>query len=101
MKEFIKSLFTGVNGSISTKRFTLFALLFTFLTVCFVNLFYGKMLFATIQEQLFYLIIYALAAVFGEPAVHTIKQMGANAFGGSGGGTGPGGERPKDPPPNP
>lgn len=98
MKEFIKSLFTGVNGTISTKRATLFALLFTFLTVCFVNLFYGKILFATLQEQLFYLIIYALAAVFGEPAVHSIKQLGANAFGG---GTGPGGERPKEPPPNP
>lgn len=98
MKEFIKSLFSDVNGSISSKRTILFALLLTFLLVCIMNLFYGKSLSATLHDQLFYLIIYALAAVFGEPAINAVMKPKSTALGG---GTGPGGERPKDPPINP
>jgi hypothetical protein len=66
MKNFIKGILTGVDGGLSSKRVIMFAFVATFLIICFVNLFKGKTLSATLSDQLFYLVIYSLAAVFGE-----------------------------------
>jgi hypothetical protein len=66
MVKFIKSVLTGANDTISSKRVVLFLLLITFLIVVFLNLFEGKNLSSTLSDQLFYLVIYALASVFGE-----------------------------------
>ena len=74
MKEFIKSLFSDKDGSISSKRFVMFLLVLSYVTIIFVNLFTGKSLKDTIEEQLFYLIIYVLATVFGEGIAEIFKK---------------------------
>jgi hypothetical protein len=66
MKEFIKSLFSDKDGSISSKRFVMFTLVLSFVVIIFVNLFTGKSLKDTLEDQLFYLVIYVLISIFGE-----------------------------------
>lgn len=63
---FLKAIFTDKDGSPSSKRIILFLLVSTFIVVIFVNLLMGKSLSSTLADQLFYLVIYALATVFGE-----------------------------------
>ena len=74
MKEFIKSLFSDKDGSISSKRFVMFALVLSFVIIMFVNLFTGKSLKDTLEEQLFYLVIYVLATIFGEGIADIFKK---------------------------
>ena len=74
MKEIIKSVFSGSPDSLSSKRVIMFMLVLTFLIVVFVNLFNGKSLSTTLSEQLFYLVIYSLAAVFGEQITDAFKK---------------------------
>ncbi len=66
MKNFIKGILSGTDGGLSSKRVIMFLLVIVFIIVCFVNLFQGKALSSTLSDQLFYLVIYSLAAVFGE-----------------------------------
>lgn len=74
MNQFIKGIFTDKDGSPSSKRIILFLLTCTFLICVFVNLFMGKSLSSTLSEQLFYLVIYALASVFGENITKMFKK---------------------------
>lgn len=74
MKEFIKSLFSDKDGSISSKRLILFALVFTFLFIVFVNLFSGKIIDATLLSSLVTLIWATLTSVFGENITSVFKQ---------------------------
>lgn len=64
--EFVRGILTDKDGSPSSKRVILFLLIAVFVTCVFVNLFMGKSLSQTLAEQLFYLVIYALATIFGE-----------------------------------
>lgn len=73
MIEFIKGILTDKDGSPSSKRVILFLLICVFVICVFVNLFMGKSLSATLAEQLFYLVIYALASVFGENITQLFK----------------------------
>lgn len=74
MINFIKSILTGVDGGLSSKRVIMFAFVTTFLIICFVNLFKGNSLSATLSDQLFYLVIYSLAAVFGEQITNIFNK---------------------------
>jgi len=78
MKEFIKSLFSDKDGSISSKRFVMFSLVITFIIVVFVNLATGKSLKATLEDQLYYLVIYVLATIFGENIADLLKKKFGN-----------------------
>lgn len=72
--QFLKGIFTDKDGSPSTKRVILFLFVVTFLIVVFVNLLAGRSLSSTLSDQLFYLVIYALAAVFGENITAIFKK---------------------------
>lgn len=74
MKQFIRSLFSDTNGSVSSKRTVMFALIVTFIIVIFVNLFTGRKITEVLQDQLFYLVIYSLAAIFGEQIADVFKK---------------------------
>lgn len=90
--EFLKGIFSDKNGNPSSKRVILFLLIAVFITVVLVNLWMGKALSQTLGEQLFYLVIYALASVFGEQVTGIFKKedivkQDANDVGGGGVGT--------------
>ena len=74
MKKFLAGVFTDKDGSPSSKRIVLFILLLTFIGCVLVNLIQGKMLSQVLSDQLFYLLIYALAAVFGENVTSLFKK---------------------------
>lgn len=74
MKAFIRSLFSDKDGSVSSKRAVMFTLVLTFLIIVFVNLITGKSIKDVLQDQLFYLVIYSLASVFGENITQIFKK---------------------------
>lgn len=74
MKEFIKSLFSDKDGSISSKRTVMFMLVIAFVFIVMVNLFSGKKPAEVLIDQLFYLVIYSLASVFGEQIADIFKK---------------------------
>jgi uncharacterized membrane protein len=74
MKQFIKGVFTDVDGSPSSKRVIMFALTIFFIAIALVNLFTGKSLSDTLQNQLFYLICWIYSAVFGEKITAIFKK---------------------------
>jgi hypothetical protein len=88
----IKDFFLGPDGDTSSKR--LFLFLFVLLAALYivVNLFWGKELKASVEEYLFYTI---WGFFFGVAADRWRKNAGAATAAGGGG------DRPKDPPPNP
>jgi hypothetical protein len=74
MKEFL----TGPNGEQSSKRLFTLALMIVYVMVIIVNLFTGKKLDATLQEQLFYMILtfYGLIALEGWKTFRSVKPNG-------------------------
>lgn len=100
--KFIRSLFSDVNGSISSKRLVMFALTGVFILVTLVNLFTGKNIDDVLKSQLFYLVIWVLSMVFGEQVVGIFKKPTPikpdELLSGEDEG---GGDRPKKPPINP
>jgi hypothetical protein len=74
MNKFLKGIFEDKDGSPSSKRIILFLFVVVFVFICIVNLFTGKSLSQTLTEQLFYLVIYTLAAVFGENITDLFKK---------------------------
>ena len=66
---FIKSMLSGEDGSISSKRVIMFIFTFLFVSVVIWNMATGKVPEQTLQGQLFYLVIWSLMTVFGEPAM--------------------------------
>lgn len=74
MWNFFKGILSDKDGNPSSKRVILFLLISVFITVVLVNLWMGKQLSSTLGEQLFYLVIYALAAVFGEQVTGIFKK---------------------------
>lgn len=65
MKAFI-NFFVGSDGDMSSKRLFLFILIILFCTYFFANLFFGKALKDSLEENLFYLIIVMFVGVAGE-----------------------------------
>jgi len=96
MKSF-KDFFLGPDGDTSSKR--LFLFLFVLLAVLYivVNLFWGKELKASVEEYLFWTIWGFFFGVASDRwrGNSVAAKNAASPAGGSGG------DRPKDPPPNP
>lgn len=67
MKYFV-DFFIGTGGGKSSKRLFLFILIILFCVYFFANLFAGKVLKDSLEENLFYLIIVMFVGVAGEPA---------------------------------
>jgi len=78
---FIKGILTDKDGVPSSKRVILFMFVITFLVVVFINLLAGKQLSSVLGDQLFYLVIYALSAVFGENITAIFKKGAAEKQG--------------------
>jgi hypothetical protein len=74
MKEFIKSLFSDKDGSISSKRLIMFLLVFTFVFIVYTNLFSGKTIDASLLSSLVALIWATLGSVFGENVTNIFKK---------------------------
>jgi hypothetical protein len=65
MKTFI-DFFTGVDGEKSSKRLFLLILMLCFSTYFFANLFFGKVLKESLEDNLFYLIIVMFVGIAAE-----------------------------------
>jgi hypothetical protein len=74
MKDFLKSLFSDKDGSVSSKRLIMFALTALFMIVTIVNIWTGKNLDETLKNQLFYLLVYVISVVFGENITGVFKK---------------------------
>jgi hypothetical protein len=74
MKEFVKSLFSDKDGSVSSKRLVMFALVFTFLGIVFVNLFWEKIVEDGLLNSLVTLIWATLGSVFGENVTNVFSR---------------------------
>jgi hypothetical protein len=74
MKDFIKSLFSDKDGSVSSKRLVMFVLTFLFVGVTIYNITTGKNLDETLKNQLFYLLVYVISVVFGENVTGMFKK---------------------------
>lgn len=74
MKEFIKSLFSDKDGSVSSKRLVMFLLTFLFIAVTLYNIITGRNLDETLKNQLFYLLVYVISVVFGENVTGMFKK---------------------------
>lgn len=72
--KFITSLFSDINGSVSSKRLVMFTLLAVFGTCILVNLFTGKNLDPTFKDQLYYAFLWVVTAIFGEQITGLIGQ---------------------------
>ncbi len=72
--KFWRGVFTDKDGNPSSKRIILFTLILVFVAVVFINLLMGKNLDSVLKEQLFYLVIYTLATVFGENVTGIFKK---------------------------
>jgi hypothetical protein len=66
--------FLGTAGDMSSKRLFLFILIVLFCVYFFANLFFGKMLKDSLEENLFYLIIVMFVGVAGEPLTKRKKE---------------------------
>lgn len=74
MIKFIKSMLSGADGNMSSKRVVMmiFTLLFVGLTIA--NFVTGKNFDETLKQQLFYLLIWCLSMVFGEQIPEMISS---------------------------
>lgn len=93
-QNFWRLAFTDKDGNPSSKRIILALLIVAFLVVVITNLYWGKNLSQTLSEQLFYLVIYSLAAVFGENITGLWKKKEGPVNGESLPPGGPGGQPP-------
>jgi hypothetical protein len=74
MKTAIKSILTGIGGSLSSKRVALFLFIFAFFGECALA-YGGKHGDPTLRDELFYTMSGLIVAVFGEGAIPAIKGM--------------------------
>jgi hypothetical protein len=74
MKEAIKSMFTDKDGSVSMKRFVMILLTFLFILIVIVNLFWGKIVEASLVSSLVAIMWYIYGLVFAENITDTIKK---------------------------
>ncbi len=69
-----KSILTGIDGTLSSKRVVLFLIVFVFIAVVVVNLYdKTRILEHNLQDQLYQFLVINLSLVFGEGAIGTVK----------------------------
>ncbi|HET6255874.1 MAG TPA: hypothetical protein VFE32_17485 [Puia sp.] len=70
----LKSILTGPDGTLSSKRVILFLAMFTFIAVVLVNLYdHTRVLQADLQSQLYQFLVINISLVFGDSAIPAIK----------------------------
>ena len=77
MKKFLGfwRLAMSENGLPSSKRVTMFLLLFAYLFILFTNLFTGKKVDDTLQNQLYYMLNACLIAVMGSNVISAVSAI--------------------------
>ena len=88
--KFIKGVLSESDGTPSSRRVVMFLLTLLFIGVVVYNIVTGKNLDDTLKNQLFYLLVWLFGVVMADKIAVAFK-----------GTLPPGGDRPKDPPPNP
>ena len=77
----LKSILTGMDGTLSSKRVVLFLIVFVFIAVVLVNLWdRTRVLQADLQSQLYQFMCINVSLVFGEGAIGAFKG-GLNKIG--------------------
>lgn len=71
---FIKSLFSDKDGSMSSKRLVMFLLTGVFILIIIVNLFWGKVVEASLVSSLVALMWYIYGLVFGENVTNIFNK---------------------------
>jgi hypothetical protein len=71
---FLKEAFSEA-GTPSIKRLTLAVLLAAFLTECFVDVGWGKLMSDTLRDQLYYAFLATLGAILGMNILNGIKDI--------------------------
>ena len=66
MFKFIKSMLSGSDGVVSSKRTVMFIFTLLFVGLTIANFVTGKNFDETLKQQLFYLLIWLISMVFGE-----------------------------------
>lgn len=94
MINFIKGVLSETDGTPSSRRVVMFILTLLFVGVVIYNAITGKVIDATLKDQLFYLLLWIFGVVMADKVMTTFK---ASAL--SGGEKG--GDRPTNHPPNP
>lgn len=74
MKKFFKDVLSDNDGRGSSKRVVMFIFTFLFVGVTINNVITGKDFDSTLKNQLFYLLCYLFAIVFGEKVVDAFKK---------------------------
>jgi len=92
MLKFIKGVLSESDGTPSSRRVVMFILTLLFVAVVIFNALTGKVIDATLKDQLFYLLLWIFGVVMADKVVTSFK---ASATGEKGG------DRPNVPPPNP
>ncbi len=97
MFKFIKGILSETDGTPSSRRVVMFLLTLLFIGISVYNIVTGKNYDDTLKNQLFYLLCWLFTVIFGDKiaGLFTKKDAGNTPLGGGGG------DRPKDPPPNP
>lgn len=68
-------MLSGADGAISSKRTMMFIFTLLFVGLTIANFVTGKNFDATLKDQLFYLLLWLIAMVFGENIPDIIKAM--------------------------
>lgn len=75
MFKFIKDTLSGEDGRPSSKRMVMFLLTFLFIGITLYDMLYGKKPDDIIQNQLFYLLCWIFATVFGEKVTGMVSGL--------------------------
>jgi hypothetical protein len=73
MKQSIKSVLTGITGTLSSKRVALFLFIFAFFGQCVAWYIFKLKPDDTLRDELFYTMSGLILAVFGEQALPSLK----------------------------
>lgn len=90
MINFIKGVLSETDGTPSSRRVVMFILTLLFVGVVIYNAITGKVIDATLKDQLFYLLLWIFGVVMADKVMTTFKASAEK-----------GGDRPTNPPPNP
>ena len=72
---FIKSMLSGEDGAISSKRTIMFIFTLLFVGLTIANFVTGKNFDETLKDQLFYLLVWCITMVFGEQIPAMIQSF--------------------------
>lgn len=80
MRNAIKSILTGIGGSLSSKRVALFIFIFAFLGQSAIWYVFGKLPDPTLRDEIFYTLSGLIVAVFGEQAMPAMRGLKDKIF---------------------